>query len=250
MATRVAEETGWREAVARGFARSWSMAGSIALAALAFLVGLALVSYAPSDAALNTAAGGVAGNWVGGIGAWTSDLLLTLFGPAIGLVLPLLLIMALRLWHDRFVGRWQRNLPLALLGVLLVGTALALWKPNAVAGLPGGLGGALGYLGAQALGLGIDLVPAGARWWTLLGVSALVGLGGLILWSIALELDEMERDWLFRRREIYDDEDGVPFEVAPKPTKALKIKPEKRPVVEADDRPPPFISVPDREPVQ
>jgi S-DNA-T family DNA segregation ATPase FtsK/SpoIIIE len=250
MATRVAEETGWREAVARGFARSWAMAGSIALAALAFLVGLALVSYAPSDAALNTAAGSVAGNWVGGIGAWTSDLLLTLFGPAIGLVLPLLLIMALRLWHDRFVGRWQRNLPLALLGVLLVGTALALWKPNAVAGLPGGLGGALGYLGAQALGLGIDLVPAGARWWTLLGVSALVGLGGLILWSIALELDEMERDWLFRRREIHDDEDGVPFEVAPKPIKTLKIKPEKRPVVEADDRPPPVISVPDREPTQ
>src|SRR5438128_2486328 len=103
MATRVAQQDtpGWRGAIARGFARSWALAGAITLAAFTFLIGFALVSYHPSDPAINTAAGGATQNWAGGAGAWTSDLLLSLFGPAIGLVLPLLLIMALRLWHDR-----------------------------------------------------------------------------------------------------------------------------------------------------
>jgi DNA segregation ATPase FtsK/SpoIIIE, S-DNA-T family len=247
MATRVADEMGWREAVARGFSRSWALAGSIALAAFAFLIGLALVSYRPSDDALNTAAGGAARNWVGGLGAWTSDLLLSLFGPAVGLLLPLLLIMALRLWHDRFVGRWRRNLPLALLGVLLVGTALALLKPSAVAGLPGGLGGGLGYLGAQLTGFGLAFVPGDeARWWVQMALVALIGLGGLIAWAISLELDEIERDWLFRRREALEDDDA-PFTAAPKP---VKVRPEKRPMVEADDRPPPVISVPERDRAQ
>ena len=59
MATRVADEEGWRDAISRGFARSWAVAGGVALAACAFLIGLALLSYHPSDAALNTAAGGV-----------------------------------------------------------------------------------------------------------------------------------------------------------------------------------------------
>jgi S-DNA-T family DNA segregation ATPase FtsK/SpoIIIE len=244
MATRVAEELGWREAMARGFARSWTVAASIALAALVFLIGLALVSYRPSDAALNTAAGGITGNWVGSVGAWTSDLLLSLFGPAIGLVLPLLLIMAMRLWHERFVGRWRRNLPLALVGALLVGTTLALLKPNAVAGLPGGLGGAFGYLGAQLLGLGLGAVPDEAvRWWMQIGVIVVSGSAGLIVWAMSLELDELERDWLFRRRDP-EDEDLL---VAAPAMKPIKTKTEKRPLVEADDRPPPVISVPDRE---
>ena len=168
MATRVAEQEspGWREAVARGFARSWAVAGSIALAALAFLTGLALVSYHPSDAALNTAAGGTPQNWVGSAGAWTADLLLSLFGPAVGLLLPLLLVMALRLWHDRFVGRWKRSLPLALGGVMLVGVALALIRDTAIEGLPGGLGGAVGFLGARLATLGLDAIADPViRWW-------------------------------------------------------------------------------------
>ncbi|MBS0503473.1 MAG: DNA translocase FtsK 4TM domain-containing protein [Proteobacteria bacterium] len=248
MATRAAPEEapGWRNAVARGFARSWALAGAIALAAFTFLIGLALVSYHPSDAALNTAAGGAAQNWVGGFGAWTSDLLLSLFGPAIGLVLPLLLMMALRLWHDRFIGRWKRNLPLALLGIVLAGTALALIKNAAIAGLPGGLGGAVGFLGARTFDLGLGLIAdPGIRWWVKTGVVILVALTGLIVWAIGLDLDEIERDWLFRRRDVtpFDDDDdfaALPVRVAkpPKPVAAEKRRP-----VEIDDRPPPVISV-------
>ena len=197
MATRVAEQEapGWRQAVARGFARSWALAGAILLAAITFLIGLALISYHPSDVALNTAAGGATQNWVGGVGAWTSDLLLSFFGPAVGLVLPLLLIMALRLWHDRFVGRWKRNLPLALAGIVLVGSALALIKDTAIAGLPGGLGGAIGFLGAKLASAGLDLIADPAiRWWVAAGVIGVLALAGLMLWAVALELDEIERD--------------------------------------------------------
>jgi S-DNA-T family DNA segregation ATPase FtsK/SpoIIIE len=248
VATRVAEQDSpsWREAIARGFARSWALAGSIALAGFTLLLALALVSYHPSDASLNTAAGGAPQNWVGDAGAWASDLLLALFGPAVGLLLPLLLIMALRLWHDRFVGRWKRNLPLALLGVVLVGSALALVRDTAIAGLPGGLGGALGYLSARLYGLGLSAIPDTAiRWWAQAGVILMSGLAGLVVWAISLELDEIEREWLFRRRERdewHDDE-------APRPAKAMKTpKPavEKRRPVEVDDRPPPVISVPDK----
>jgi S-DNA-T family DNA segregation ATPase FtsK/SpoIIIE len=245
MATRVApeESAGWRGAVARGFARSWALAGAILIAAVAFLIGLALLSYHPSDASLNTAAGGTTQNWVGGVGAWTADLLLSFFGPAVGLLLPLLLIMALRLWHDRFIGRWKRNLPLALAGAMLVGTALALIKDAAIAGLPGGLGGAVGFLGARLATLGLDLIPdATIRWWVDAAVIFLVALGGLMLWAVALELDEIERDWLFRRGEV-DLGDPRPAKVrTPKPR---KLAAEQRPRVEADDRPPPVISVPE-----
>jgi DNA segregation ATPase FtsK/SpoIIIE, S-DNA-T family len=130
---------------------------------------------------------------------------------------------------------------------LLVGTALALLKPSAVAGLPGGLGGGLGYLGAQLTGFGLAFVPGDeARWWVQMALVALIGLGGLIAWAISLELDEIERDWLFRRREALEDDDA-PFTAAPKP---VKVRPEKRPMVEADDRPPPVISVPERDRAQ
>ena len=244
MATRIAQEEtpGWRDAVSRGLARSGALAGSITLAALAFLVGLALVSYHPSDAALNTAAGGAAQNWIGSPGAWTADLLLSLFGPAAGLMLPLLLIMALRLWHDRFVGRWKRNLPLALLGILLVGTALALIRGTSVAGLPGGLGGAFGFLGAKLFGLALAPIPDPViRWWVEIALIGAAGLAGLVFWAISLEMDEIERDWLFRRREMEFEEDR-PVRAAKPPRPATG----KRKPVEVDDRPPPVISVPDK----
>jgi S-DNA-T family DNA segregation ATPase FtsK/SpoIIIE len=245
VATRVAEqeEPGWRDAIARGFARSGALAGAIALAAGAFLLALALVSYRPSDAALNTAAGGAPQNWVGGAGAWTSDLLLSLFGPAVGLVVPFLLIMALRLWHDRFVGRWQRNLPLALLGVTLVGTALALFRDTSVAGLPGGFGGAVGYLLARLAGLALSPIgDADIRWWAQIGLMIVIGVAGLAVWAVSLELDEIERDWLFRRRDI--DEEDEPVQV--RAVKPAKVVAEKRRPVAQDDRPPPVISVPER----
>lgn len=253
MATRVAEDgtPGWREAIARGVARSGAVAGAVALAGITFLLALALISYHPSDAALNTAAGGPAQNLVGGAGAWIADILLSFFGPAIGLVLPMLLIMALRLYHERAVGHWRRSLVLALAGVTLLGAAAAMVRPGAIPGLPGGVGGALGIVGANLADWSVSpITDDGIRFWVRVVVLVLLALAGLVLWVIALDLDELEREWLFRRRaraahDAYDaDEDALFAPVvrasAPKPVA------EKRKPVEADNRPPPVISVPER----
>lgn len=249
MATRVADAEGWRAAVGRGLARSAAVAGAVALAALAALLGAALVSYRPSDAALNTAAGGPPGNWIGAPGAWAADILLSAFGPAIGLVLPMLLIMALRLYQDRNIGRWRRNFVLAGLGVVLIGTALTLLRPGAIAGLPGGLGGAFGILAGNLAGLGLAAIRSpDLLFWTRIGLMLLLGIGGLLLWAYALELDEFEREWLLRRRfsapSADDDAADVPVE-RPAPD-AIRRPPEKRKPVEADLRPPPVISVPEK----
>jgi hypothetical protein len=66
----------------RGARRSWEVARGGLLVAAAAAVALALASYRPTDAALNTAAAGPVRNWLGTPGAWTSDLLLTLWGLA------------------------------------------------------------------------------------------------------------------------------------------------------------------------
>ena len=85
---------------------------------------LALASYHPGDPALNTASGGDVRNLVGPPGAWFADLALTLFGPAVALLLPVGPIVAMRLWRDLPAGRWVRMLRNAAIGVALMATAL------------------------------------------------------------------------------------------------------------------------------
>ena len=241
MATRPAEQGGWRKAATKGLARSGAVAGAVALAAFGVLLALALLSYRPSDPALNTAAGGTVVNWAGVPGAWSADLLLTLFGPAVALLLPLPLLAAMRLWQHRPLGRARRTVPLALGGVALLGVAAALLRDAAVPGLPGGLGGAVGFLGARGVEAGIALMPDEAmRFWTGIGAAVAIAAGGLLLWGLGLDLDEAERDWLFRRNTGPGKERRAEPVAAPLPARS----PEKRRPIEADDRPPPLISVP------
>lgn len=254
MATRIADDgaPGWREAISRGMARSGAVAGAVGLAGAGFLLALALASYHPSDAALNTAAGGPAQNLVGVVGAWASDILLSAFGPAIGLVVPMILLMAVRLYHERDVGRWRRSVPLALGGIVLLGVAAILVRPGAIPGLPGGVGGALGMVGANLADWGLGAIPDETmRYWVRVAVIGVVALSGLVLWVVALDLDEIERDWIFRRRARADFDD-LPFDddAPARPARAAApARPaEKRKPVEADNRPPPVISVPERKP--
>ncbi len=240
---------GWREAMRRGAARSGALFGGVAILLFALLLALALVTYHPSDPSMNTAAEGPAKNLIGAPGAWVSDALLWTFGPAIGLMVPLLAFIALRLWHDRDPGHWRRTVPQALLGIALLGIALAMAKGGAFGSLPAGLGGAIGLSGSMAADALIGFLPSPARFWTSLGSGIVIGLGGAVVWAKSLELDETERGWLFRRRE-YDDEDFADDDSEPlvsPPKKAPKgaRAPEPRAAAEPDRRPPPVISVPE-----
>jgi DNA segregation ATPase FtsK/SpoIIIE, S-DNA-T family len=227
----------WRDAVKRGAVRSGALVGSVALIIAALLVALALVSYRPSDPAMSTAAAGPANNWVGAIGAYTSDALLSLAGPAIILLVPIMLITAVRLWRDVPVSGWRRRLAWASVGISLIGIGLTLFKDEAVFGLPAGLGGVIGLSGAGILKWGIAFIPDAniQSIVNFVGV-ALLSITGVVIWARSLDLDEAERGFLFRR-----SNPNAPMpERAAKPTRISEPAP--RPVSPSEPRPRPIIA--------
>jgi len=152
MASRVKSQVPqWGAHMKRGAIRSGALIGAMGLVAATMLVALALISYHPSDAALNTAAGNVTHNLVSVPGAWAADILLTGFGPAFGLFLALMLVIARRMWHDLPVGNWSGRAAQAVIGIMLLDVALGLAKSGSFAGLPAGLGGAVGVVGETSL---------------------------------------------------------------------------------------------------
>ncbi len=175
----------WRATVKAGVVRSGAMLTAAALALAALLLVMALASHRGSDPSLSTAASheGI-GNWLGLVGAWTSDLMLSALGPAVALTLALPLVLAGLLWRGTSIVGWQRRGLITLLAVALIAVALALLRPTAVAGLPAGLGGIIGLGGEAMLGALIgmlpgDIVPAIARY----VVAAILGVGGFALWA-------------------------------------------------------------------
>ncbi|ATE66780.1 FtsK/SpoIIIE family DNA translocase [Rhizorhabdus dicambivorans] len=217
-----AEGSGWRMALSGLGKRAGSILSALGLIAATIALGFVLASYHVTDPALNTAAGGPAQNVFGPAGAWVADLALSIFGPAVGLVLPLGFLWGLRLWRGHPVGRWKRSLLVALVAVLLLGVGLALFRNGSVAGLPAGFGGSLGLGGAALVGLGLaqisdPMIANGVR----LGAAVLFAILGLSLWVWGLGLLADERDWLFRRgayarrpREPHDEDGEVPFDEA------------------------------------
>jgi S-DNA-T family DNA segregation ATPase FtsK/SpoIIIE len=215
-----AEKPGWRLALSGLGKRTGSILSALGLIGATIALGFVLASYHVTDPALNTAAGGPPQNLFGTPGAWVADLSLSIFGPAVALVLPLGFVWGLRLWRGHPVGRWKRSLLIALFAVMLLGIGLALFRNGSVAGLPAGLGGSLGLAGAALAGLGLSqladpMVANGAR----LGAAALLAILGLSFWVWGLGLLADERDWLLRRgiyarrpREPYDEDGEVPFD--------------------------------------
>ncbi|HJQ17136.1 MAG TPA: DNA translocase FtsK 4TM domain-containing protein [Allosphingosinicella sp.] len=204
----------------------------------------ALASYHPSDPSLNTAAAGPVLNWFATPGAYLADLMLTLLGPPVGFILPLLILFGLRLARGARVGRWGRDLALSLLGLLLIGSAAALLIGSAVNGLPAGWGGALGLSIARLINLalrqiGDDGLAAPFRY----AAMALLLFTGLFVWYLGLGLRAEERRLFsfaglraraprtvedFRREDEAEDEEPVvrPARVA------VVAKPEpSRPVI-------------------
>jgi S-DNA-T family DNA segregation ATPase FtsK/SpoIIIE len=229
-----------RESVKRGAVRSSALGGAIALIILALLLATALITYRPSDPAMNTAAAGPARNLIGAPGAWTSDIMLWLLGPAIILVLPMIVVTAIRLWRDVPVSGWRRRLLGSTLGIALVATALSLFRDGSMAGLPAGLGGVVGLAATSAIHWVAAFIPnpgiAEIASWTVMAILAVVGI---VVWAKSLDLDAAERAFLFRRRERAIHEPSV----QPKPAAAPRVtESTPRITTPAEERPRPVIA--------
>ncbi|HEU0284090.1 MAG TPA: DNA translocase FtsK 4TM domain-containing protein, partial [Sphingomicrobium sp.] len=134
--------------------RSW---GAMLLA-LAIAGALALATHNTTDPSFSTAAGGPPTNWIGSFGAYTSDVLLLLFGMGSVLFLPVIALAGLRMMRLEPAGRIGRALIVAGGGAILIGIALSLTSASSVSGLPGGWGGALGLGAAYGVDSAIDLI--------------------------------------------------------------------------------------------
>ncbi|WP_420142077.1 DNA translocase FtsK 4TM domain-containing protein [Sphingomonas sp.] len=251
MASRAAGGAAWIDGARRIGQRGGAMAGALAILAAALMLGFALASYSPGDPALMTAAGGPVRNVLGPAGAWTADLLLTIFGLPSILLIPPLITVALRLWRGVHPGRWKRALPVTLLGMLLLGIAIALLRGGSIAALPAGAGGAVGLGAARAIddgrGLGLPGGAAGVRVAAIL-LLTIAGLG-LAFW--ALGLDAEERAALFPRRKLreIDEFSEAPAEAPTAPLRRAAVRP--RPAIEpeaedAAEPPRPTITTPVR----
>ncbi|MFZ5748632.1 MAG: DNA translocase FtsK 4TM domain-containing protein [Pseudomonadota bacterium] len=202
MATRAAAPL-WRETVKAGARRSSALMGGTALFLAMIALALALASYHPSDPALNTASGGPARNLLGLPGAWAADLLLTLAGLPIAMLLPVGLLIANRMIRNRPVGGWVRMLRGAALGVAMMSAALAFVSSDSVLALPGGWGGAVGLAVEGALNWAIHFIgDESARLWTGRAVGLACAGTGAFLWTRSLGVTLAERrQWKLPRFE-------------------------------------------------
>ncbi|HEX8444663.1 MAG TPA: DNA translocase FtsK 4TM domain-containing protein [Allosphingosinicella sp.] len=196
--TRLAE---WRDGVKRGAKRSGTLLGGASLVVAGLIILIALASYRPSDPSFNTAAAGPVGNWMGWFGAYGSDLLLSLWGPGSGLLVPLAFVLGLRLARGTDTGRWGRSLALTLLGIIFAGTGGALLFGGAVNGLPAGWGGAFGLSFGKLIEWGLHSIaqPDVADPLRIVTIS-LAWLAGAFLLYLGLGLRAEERQWIASRR--------------------------------------------------
>ena len=246
MASR-AQPALWRETVKAGAVRSGALIAAIALFVGTLLMALALASYHPSDAALNTASGAYPDNLVGPPGAWFADIALTLFGPAVALLLPIGPILGMRLWRDAPLGHWLRMVRGAAIGVALMASALAFVSGTSVLALPAGWGGVIGLSVSSAVHWGLSFIgqPV-AELWSARAIGLVAAIAGAIVWGKSIEIDLGERKWRLPRRnrtealgydgfaEI-DEDDDEPLTLTRKPI-------EPRASAEPDPRPAPVIA--------
>ncbi|MEO7680712.1 MAG: DNA translocase FtsK 4TM domain-containing protein, partial [Sphingomonas sp.] len=230
----------WRETVKAGAKRSGALMTATALLVATLLMAIALASYHSGDPSFDTAAGGPALNWLGTPGAWLADLAFMLLGLPVAMLLPVVAVIALRVWRDIPTGRWPLILLLALLGITLMATTFALFSDATILWLPAGAGGLVGMGGAAAIHAGIDMIgdPAAIRW-TARGVAALTCIGGIALYAWCFVLDTGARPWRPSMPKRLRDERAAPeILVREQPRR----EPTPRPVAMPDARPGPMIA--------
>ncbi|WP_298089362.1 DNA translocase FtsK [uncultured Sphingomonas sp.] len=248
MASR-AQPVLWRETMKAGAVRSGALVTAIAIFVTTAILALALASYHGNDPAWNTASGASPANLVGHPGAWIADVALTLFGPAVALLLPIGPILGLRLWRDLPLGRWVRMLRSATLGVALMASALAFVSDASVMALPAGWGGVIGLAVAGSVDWALAFIgePVAALW-IARGIGLALAVAGILVWGRSLEIDLGDRRFRFRRRRARADalagedawlgdeeDDEEPL------TLARRALPQRAPA-DADPRPAPVIA--------
>jgi len=235
MATRIAGTGNWRGQVRHIGARAWAMLSSLAVLAFALLIGFALVSYSSTDPALNTAAAPVFRNVLGPIGAWSADLLLTFFGlPAI-LLIPPLVVVALRLWRGVHPGQWRRALPITIVAMLFCDLGMGLVHLGLSSSLPAGAGGAIGIGAANLIDRGLDMLQHPYAIGIRIAAVLLFGILGITLALWSLGLDAEERAALFRRSEKAQRAERISVT---KPMKQVLVRAPRAALAEEEDEAP------------
>ena len=252
MASRkaVTAKADWRTVFRQSIARSLVIAAAAALGLFTLFLTLAFLTHDGNDAAIHTAAGGRPANWMGASGAWFADLGLFVGGVPVVLLLPLLGVMAWRLWAAEPQPYWKRQLVAVVVAITLVGLGAQLWAPDSDAPLPAGWGGIVPLILGSAIAPLFDRAgePAAA----LLRIGAIVLLVGGGLW-LAWRALRLEPGWYGRlklpaveRRRASSPGAAMPA-AAPAEDKAPTLidrVTRPRPRAEPSDRAPPEIADP------
>ena len=260
MATRASSArsaANWRIALRRSIRRSAEIAGAAGLFAAMLFLAVALVSYHQTDPSASTAAGGTVRNWMGAPGALVAERALFLFGFVSALFLPLLYVMARKLWRiveeddaglPRSEEAWWRPIAMLLFAMALLGTVLSLAFTGPGGSLPASPGGISGLLGAKAIRAGAALLPEAAQGWVIL-VAALACLaGGAVLAGRVFAVDWGSLFTLpraLRRMPAMPSVDALPF-VAPREKKVREPRVIQPVEPDAAPRKPPEITDPTR----
>jgi len=236
----------WRTVFRASIARSMVIGAAAALALFTLFLTLALITHDSTDAAIHTAAGGNPSNWMGSAGAWFADLLLFVGGVPVVLLLPLLGIMAWRLWAQTPQPYWKRQLVFMLVAISLVGLGAQLWAPDSDAPLPAGWGGIVPLVLGNAVSPLFDRAGEPAAALLRIATILLLLVAGLWLASRALRL---EKGWAsrFRLPAAESSRTAAPAAAASPAERATNLMDRvvrPRPRAEPSDRAPPEIAEP------
>ncbi|WP_260483005.1 DNA translocase FtsK [Sphingomicrobium flavum] len=249
-AARGKSDDGWLGSLKQGAKSVGRRIVGLGVALAGLGLGVALITHDSTDPSFSTAAGGPPQNWLGSLGAYASDLALLLFGIASILMVPMIIMAGLRLARDAGPGRSGRKWLLAIIAMMLIGTAIGLYTRDGVSGLPGGWGGVIGMIGASGLDGLIGLINnSSIEGAVSLSLTAIGIVGGLALAGMALDLRPEEKQWIRDRLQREPREEAAESNIlkrsrkkdAPKVTAPPKAAPQvanpSGPVVRAGAQP-------------
>ena len=158
---------------------------------------VALATYHPSDPSFNTAAAGAARNLLGGLGAWTADLLMQSIGLGAWLVAAVPVAWGWRIGTRRGMGHLWLRLTLLPVAILLACLALATLAPGPDWPTMSGLGGLTGDALLAAM------VGATAQLGAVTPVSLAYAAASLSVMALVLSLGLPLAEWRAMARALF-----------------------------------------------